>query len=294
MEDESKYFYIQTVPLPPKGERVALASDLHIGHGMSRYEAGWQFLKDEVAAGHYDTVVIGGDFTDRDPYSKGRPNPAHTQLLMSELRSLLALNARVKVRFIIGNHDRPFELQHAMELLHREMGDRFTVCDALRMGDALFTHGDFNNHVARSTAKMRLKRREHNNFSSPKPESYERDNIREIAKKVSNMLGDAYEDVSHVFFGHIHPDRPLTGATYDGKNFHITGCSFIDSPNSLLGITFDGSRVTDVKEIFSQPVEMDAAQKWRANVPAPSAGRRKFRSGGARSGAEPEAVSAAR
>lgn len=259
-------YIIHTDPLAPHGSRALFLSDLHMGHHESRFEEGWQFAKHEVGNGTYDTIIIGGDFTDRNPYSNGETNEEHTEFLANELRDLLSRNPKAKVRFILGNHDLAAEFVDTLYKLQDEFGDRFGVCDILRIGDSIFHHGDdFEKHYFKNPRQLKTDHKNRLNASVSRPVDYEENATMEIEKRLARNLaqhGIDYSEVQHIFFGHIHPFTPGTRISPKGKKCHITGCSFIDFPNSILCVTFDDARATGVEEVFSQPAVSVNAHGW--------------------------------
>ncbi len=90
-------------------------------------------------------------------------------------------------------------------------------------------------------------------FFERQDEGFELTKIKEIATKCRTNLRETYNTITDVFFGHIHPDNPMTGQMFNAKKFHITGCSFYDSPTYFLGATFEGNRVVKVEPVFEEP-----------------------------------------
>ncbi|MEM6569985.1 MAG: metallophosphoesterase [Planctomycetota bacterium] len=215
-------------------------SDLHLFSRRSRADEHQRALLD--AARRARTVVLAGDIVDFKWSSVGGAE-ATSDAARAWLEELLEAGDDVQVHYLLGNHDHLPEHIERLEALADD-DDRFRWHPFhLRLGGAVFLHGDVSN-PRMNPARLHAYRESfarHPNQGPAMERLYdalmalrvhvlgarvlypERTVLRRIARYLDDIQGEIGDDVRNVYFGHTH--RPVDGAEYRGIRFHNCGAT---------------------------------------------------------------------
>lgn len=213
---------------PPEPlRRVAVASDLHL---FARRTRGRDLLGPLTkAAARTGTLVLAGDIVDVRWSTLGGPE-ATARATDAWVRDVLAGAPSAEVHYVLGNHDDTPEIREVLGALSGAE-ERFNWHPRhLRLGSALFVHGDVD------------RPRKSNHGSTPGPareRAYaaaialhlhraaaaiafpHRAVLRGLHRYANRLEASGEEPIRDVFFGHTH--RPVARACYRGRRYHNGG-----------------------------------------------------------------------
>jgi predicted phosphodiesterase len=143
-----------------KNQRVLVLSDLHKGGSLSKFEKKFQRAIEEKI-GEADHIVLNGDVfelfdilnvTDASKSQFGLVKGAEEKMkkasdeAIAYLEQFLEKHPERKFHFVLGNHENIRYFTKRLDELqakHKDKKDNFNWSpEAIRLGDALFTHGD--------------------------------------------------------------------------------------------------------------------------------------------------------
>lgn len=213
-------------------------SDLHLFSRRSRAEEHRRDLLD--AARRARTVVLAGDIVDFR-WSRIGDADATSDAARAWLEELLDAGGDVEVHYLLGNHDHvPAHIERLDALAGDDARFRWHPFH-LRLGGAVFLHGDVSN-PRMTPARLRAYRERFGRHANQGPAMErlydalmalrvhvlgarvlypERTTLRRIARYLDDVQGEIGGDVRNVYFGHTH--RPVHGAEFRGIRFHNCG-----------------------------------------------------------------------
>ncbi|MEL6427640.1 MAG: metallophosphoesterase [Planctomycetota bacterium] len=224
--------------LCPASGPCTVVSDLHLFTRRSRAHAFQDQIEEAALRSH--TLVLAGDIVDFR-WSELGSDEATVDAAEQWIERLLERAPELRVHYVLGNHDdhpQLIERLRALEARHgRVRHERFE----LRIGNALFLHGDAGN-PGMNAARLRASRgRTHGR--SPRSlraaRAYDaavaaRLHVvgariafpeRRLLARLHRYMGELDEGltrgVRNVYFGHTH--RALTGVEFRGRRFHNCG-----------------------------------------------------------------------
>lgn len=241
------------------GKKLGVVSDLHIGYKASFFQTPLSRLKSGIAEGAFDFIVINGDLSDGPAYFEAGPYTHLSDKIRGHLIELLEQTPHVPVIITRGNHDLAIHYQKMLDEMVRAYPGRLFVCDALMMKDSIFIHGDFSNHEPCSNdhicERLNDSARERLVLSSDKEtgrimEDYPA-TMRNVSRRLYEVLGEMYNNLTHIFVGHFHPQNPfhnmkIPGEYADHKTYHMTGCAKDNKLSTILRVVFDAQGVDRV------------------------------------------------
>ena len=216
---------------------VCFVADLHL---FSRRSRGHLCEDAIVAAARRSRVcVLGGDIFD---FKWSSHNSVEASIAAAEvwLRQLIEQVPECQFHFVLGNHDDHPQLVSRLPALATEYANFFWDRFYLRLGDAVFLHGDA---ADRRMSVESLRQRRDRFVHHPRqpwahrlyglivgaqmhrliPHAVYRPAI--VADRLLNYLSEighgAQDGVQHVCFGHTH--RPITDYQPGGLTFHNGG-----------------------------------------------------------------------
>jgi len=216
--------------------RAAFVSDLHL---FARRSTAHLHISDlRRTAQEVDHFILGGDIFDFR-WATIAPQAA-VDSATSWLRDLAREAPQCRVSFLLGNHDDHRELVAKLPALAEELPNFHWHRFYLRMGNAVFLHGDAADR--RLTADRLAQRREqfrHHNCAPWRHDAYN----WLLKSRVDQLIGRAVhprtlvvrrllsylrdigqgpeQGVRSVYFGHTH--RELNGYRHAGIEFHNGG-----------------------------------------------------------------------
>jgi UDP-2,3-diacylglucosamine hydrolase len=212
-------------------------SDLHLF--ANRSNAHRYLEKIAHAASHAEAFVLGGDIFD---FRWSRVSiPRAVEMAATWLRELAASCPQCHFHLVLGNHDYHQALIDRLEELEREVVNLSWHRFYVRLGNAVFLHGDVADKTmsAKGLAEARqewLDGRRRGPFMSAlydvvvmtrlhKPVPHlvytKRIVVRRILKYLENIGQGPLDGVCDVYFGHTH--RRLSNYHYRGLTFHNCG-----------------------------------------------------------------------
>lgn len=207
--------------------RVAVASDLHL---FARRTRGRDLLRPVTeAAARTGTLVLAGDIVDVRWSTLGSAEVT-ARAASDWVGAVLDGAPSAEVHYVLGNHDDAPEIREALGLL-AEVEDRFSWHPRhVRLGSALFVHGDLD----------RPRKSDHGQRPGPTRErAYQaaialhlhraaaslafphRAVLRGLHRYADRLEAGGDGPIKDVFFGHTH--RPMARAPYRGRRYHNGG-----------------------------------------------------------------------
>lgn len=213
-------------PLAPS-RRVAVASDLHL---FARRTRGHDLLGPLTeAAARTGTLVLAGDIVDVRWSTLGGPE-ATARATDAWLRDVLAGAPSAEVHYVLGNHDDTPEIREALGALSGAE-ERFSWHPHhLRLGSALFVHGDVDRQRSSNHGPNPGPARErayaaaialHLHRAAAAIAFPHRAVLRGLHRYADRLEASGGEPIRDVFFGHTH--RPMERASYRGRRYHNGG-----------------------------------------------------------------------
>lgn len=213
-------------PLAPS-RRVAVASDLHL---FARRTRGHDLLGPLTeAAARTGTLVLAGDIVDVRWSTLGGPE-ATARATDAWLRDVLAGAPSAEVHYVLGNHDDTPEIREALGALSGAE-ERFSWHPHhLRLGSALFVHGDVDRPRSSNHGPNPGPARErayaaaialHLHRAAAAIAFPHRAVLRGLHRYADRLEASGGEPIRDVFFGHTH--RPMERASYRGRRYHNGG-----------------------------------------------------------------------
>lgn len=213
-------------------------SDLHLFARRSQGQAHFDALKHNLSA--LDILVLNGDIFDFR-WSTLWDEEATVVAALDWLQTLVEKHPRCDIHFVFGNHDCLGTFREALIELTSKIDRLRCHANQLRLGSALFLHGDcadskmdaagLNRRRARwerglqsgdlrcaayiAVDRLGLTRRTHE-WAFPRKRT-----VRRIAHYLDRTSPDWRHRTRDCYFGHTH--LPFSGYTYDGIAFHNTG-----------------------------------------------------------------------
>lgn len=143
---------------PPVSEKVIFISDIHIGARISNFDRHKDKLLDRMKAS--DHVVLIGDIFEllyiprRQGEKPGETLEQQIDRSVEWLEDFLHASPGCHVHFVLGNHENVDQFRKALDKLQHKYPDRFEWDpQAIRLGDALITHGDLQ--ISKKTDQVR-------------------------------------------------------------------------------------------------------------------------------------------
>jgi UDP-2,3-diacylglucosamine hydrolase len=216
--------------------RAAFVSDLHLFARRSRAERHLPALRN--AAREVDHFILGGDIFDFR-WSTLAPH-ATIDSAISWLRDLTREAPQCRFHFLLGNHDDHRELVARLPGLQEELPNFHWQRFYLRLGDAMFLHGDAADR--KLTADRLARRRERFRHHTCAPWRHDAYNwllkarldqllcravhprklvVRRLVAYLRDIGHGPEQGVQSVYFGHTH--RELNGYQHAGLVFHNGG-----------------------------------------------------------------------
>lgn len=212
---------------PEPLRRVAVASDLHL---FARRTRGHDLLGPLTeAATRTGTLVLAGDIVDVRWSTLGGPE-ATARATDAWLRDVLAGAPSAEVHYVLGNHDDTPEIREALGVLSGAE-ERFSWHPHhLRLGSALFVHGDVDRPRSSNHGPNPGPARErayaaaialHLHRAAAAIAFPHRAVLRGLHRYADRLETSGGEPIRDVFFGHTH--RPMARTSYRGRRYHNGG-----------------------------------------------------------------------
>ena len=212
---------------PAPSRRVAVASDLHL---FARRTRGHDLLGPLTeAAARTGTLVLAGDIVDVRWSTLGGPE-ATARATDAWLRDVIAGAPSAEVHYVLGNHDDTPEIRGALGALSGAE-ERFSWHPHhLRLGSALFVHGDVDRPRSSNHGPNPGPARErayaaaialHLHRAAAAIAFPHRAVLRGLHRYADRLEASGGETIRDVFFGHTH--RPMERASYRGRRYHNGG-----------------------------------------------------------------------
>ena len=212
---------------PAPSRRVAVASDLHL---FARRTRGHDLLGPLTeAAARTGTLVLAGDIVDVRWSTLGGPE-ATARATDAWLRDVIAGAPSAEVHYVLGNHDDTPEIRGALGALSGAE-ERFSWHPHhLRLGSALFVHGDVDRPRSSNHGPNPGPARErayaaaialHLHRAAAAIAFPHRAVLRGLHRYADRLEASGGEPIRDVFFGHTH--RPMERASYRGRRYHNGG-----------------------------------------------------------------------
>lgn len=217
--------------------KACFVSDLHLFSNRSRGQRHLESIREMAARSRH--CILGGDIFDFK-WTTLRTCEATIDAALHWLHDLSVRVPHCQVHFLLGNHDYHPELIDRLPGLAHEVPNFDWERYYLRLGDALFLHGDV---ADRKMTTARLEQRRLRFRHEPRGRLHHRayDLVvhanmhevvsralypkRRVARRIVSYLhhiGHGPETgVRHVYFGHTH--RPVNGFEHAGLVFHNGG-----------------------------------------------------------------------
>ncbi len=275
----------------PLSQRLLVLSDLHRGAAISampQYEAE---LRKTMAT--YDHVVLNGDifelfYIDKRYYDENADGKKATTRIVRHaitssinfLDDFLDHNPQTTLHFVLGNHENIKKFRHQLNRLQREHPNFEWSPEAIKLGDALFIHGDLPMSKATNAIRPKYELKHATkecgwadwlaaaDVPGQAVVNYLRAPMRAIAKVHAWLeVHDGTETVffrenrkkkplemdgiRHVFFGHTHVK--FHNLEYGGRLYHNTGALTKTVMNhgghGMLEAAIEAGKVGDVKPL---------------------------------------------
>lgn len=223
-------------PHPPASCRVV--SDLHLFTRRSEADRHQESLRDAIRTS--ETLVLAGDIFD---FRWSRFGDATRTALEAErwLEALLSHGPSTQLHYVLGNHDHSPALIERLESLARSTSRFSWHPYHLRLGNAVFLHGDACN-PGMTHQRLEAYRQK---FAHPVPASEpaqrlygaavalrlhtigarlmfrERAVLRRLTAHLEALAPEWNDEVRNVYFGHTH--LTLDGVEHAGRRFHNCG-----------------------------------------------------------------------
>lgn len=235
--------------------RGIVISDLHLFARRSRGAARFDSLRSKLSSA--EVLVLNGDIFDFRWSTLGK----HDETLPAAvkwLRDLAGDFPECQVHFIVGNHDCTTAFLEELSRLADDLPCFEWHEYLLRLGPALFFHGDCAHRPMDHQALRRFRRKWQGNWRCgpalsaaylcadrlgitrrvhewhfPRHKTVER-----IAYYLDHASPDWREQTRHCYFGHTH--LPFSNYEYDGIQFHNTGSAIFNL--DFNPITFEAPR----------------------------------------------------
>ena len=219
-------------------KRGLVVSDLHLFARRSQGAARFESLKDKLV--DVDVLVLNGDIFDFR-WSTLRDEAVTVAAALDWLRALADHHPHCEIHFVQGNHDCLIAFRDELVALTTRMPRLRCHTNELRLGSALFLHGDcaaakmdaaglrrrrapweagrqssdlaFSAYV--TVDRRGLTRRAHE-WIFPRERT-----VRRIAHYLDLASPDWRRQTRDCYFGHTH--LPFSAYHYDGIAFHNTG-----------------------------------------------------------------------
>ena len=223
-------------------------SDLHL---LAPWSAADDHLDEMYAAARRsDFFILNGDIFDFrwSALSSARRS---VNAAIDWLRAFTAAAPQCRLFYILGNHDNLHGLAERLDALKLERENFDWRRSHLRIGDAMFTHGDLlfrsgtsdpfhrsllpaieNKHRALSRAYhflhgMRIHRLNASFYGEERC-------VRRVSRSLSRSGNGHMDGIADVYFGHVH--MAFTDIAHDGLNFHNTGSVIQGLPWHMLEV----------------------------------------------------------
>ncbi len=227
--------------------KCAIISDLHLFAKRSAADGIVPQLHE--SARRCDAVVLLGDIFDFK-WSEHRSHEATADAAVKWLQDLLAQNDQGSLHYVLGNHDHhPALVGRLAELAQDESRFEWHPFH-LRIGNAMFLHGDAANTGMNSSRLVNYRERSaaHGRPGKFRNRLYDwtvasklhllgarlafphRRVLRRITRYLDSLGANAESGVTDVFFGHTH--RALRDFSFAGMRFHNCGAP-------IPGVKFD-------------------------------------------------------
>lgn len=218
--------------------RCAIISDLHLF--AKRSQAPSHEAQIHEAARRCDVVVLLGDIFDFK-WSRYESHAATADAATAWVQALLDANGSGRVYYVLGNHDHHPELiDRLTDLAERESRFQWHPFH-LRIGNAVFLHGDAANTRMNHERLVDYRNRfaSHGKPGRVRNHLYDmavasglhllgarlafpnRQVIQRISRYLDELGANAESGVTDVFFGHTH--RALSNEKHAGMQFHNCG-----------------------------------------------------------------------
>ena len=213
-------------------------SDLHLFTRRSEAELHQSAI--EQAARRAGSLVLAGDIFDFR-WSRWDSTDATAEAAIGWLTDLLAAAPGTELHYVLGNHDHMPALIHRLEVLAQSVPRFHWHPFHLRLGNALFLHGDAGQPGM--TPERLVEYRGKFAIERPASEFQERvygavvalrlhvlgarlifpsrGVVRRIAAHVEALGSVWSENVRNVYFGHTH--LALDGVEHEGRRYHNCG-----------------------------------------------------------------------
>lgn len=223
---------------PSTDKDCAVVSDLHLFSRRSRAHVHHPSILD--AARRSRRLVLAGDIVDFRWSNVGSADST-ADAAIDWLGGILDDNEEGDVEYVLGNHDHVPELVERLEALAAECPRFRWHPYHLRIGNAVFLHGDVSN-PRMSRDRLHAFRESFGAHERPAGSSdqlyelvvalrlhvvsarllYPRAKVmRRISRYLDEVGDELGEGVRNVYFGHTH--LALSGEEYGGKRFHNCG-----------------------------------------------------------------------
>ncbi|MFW6158575.1 MAG: metallophosphoesterase [Planctomycetota bacterium] len=223
-------------------------SDLHL---LTPWSAAEEYLAEmQEAAGRSDFFVLNGDIFDFR-WSELSTIDRSVDAAIDWLRAFMDAAPRCRLIYVLGNHDNLRDLAGRLDELQAE-GEHFDWRPShVRIGSALFTHGDlllradvvdpFRRRLQPSVVKKSktLSRVYHLLHTMRMHRWYapvygERRLARRMVRAMDRAGNGVMKGVTDVYFGHVH--MRFTDFNYRGLTFHNTGSVINGLPWHMLEV----------------------------------------------------------
>lgn len=273
----------------PKKESLLVVSDGHRGFRRSqlvRFEAE---LIEKMKG--YEHVVFNGDMFElfyvdphANPVGNGRENRDRVRTAIKEskkwLEDFLKENPKVQMHFVMGNHENIRKFRYTLDSIAKRYDNFEWDPEGIRIGDALFTHGDLQ--MGKKTAD---KRGEYRLRDASFPDRWNKifstgylvgrpiveaaAALNSPVRRVHKYLHDRdkmeefrvlhkgerkkleMDKIKHVFFGHTHVKffaEELGGKTYYNTGSFVHGMSTL-ADSGLLEAELSDGRLENIRPL---------------------------------------------
>lgn len=223
--------------LSSPGRGIAV-SDLHLFARRSAGEEYLRALQPQMASA--DVLVLNGDIFDFRWSTLSNLEITAARAL-SWLRALNAAYPKCEIHYVLGNHDCPAFFATQLEALARDV-DRFHWHEfGVRLGTALFVHGDCTHRTMDPSGLRRFRAdwdndRQHGRWMTQAYLAVDRLGLtrtahqcyfpkRTTVRRAMHYLDHAWpgwqEGTRDCYFGHTH--QPFSAYQHRGIRFHNTG-----------------------------------------------------------------------
>ncbi len=230
--------------------RISFVSDLHLFSQRSHAEKHDDLLHD--AAEKSDVFVLGGDIFD----FKWSTLPTLDESISAAgcwLVDFATAHSNCQFHLLLGNHDHDLQFMGELQRVRREASNFAWDPYLLRMGEAVFLHGDVADHGGHEALEnSRSRNPKHKRKGTTANLMYDmvmhsRLHVvvpmivyprRRVASRILSYLeqiGHGREDgTKHVYFGHTH--RAMENYEHGGIYFHNGGAPMKGLDFKILGL----------------------------------------------------------